>query len=136
MYLSFYNNSYKTINLIIFMSLTNYQKQVDDWVQQFTPPYWPPLEMMARLSEETGEVAREINHLYGTKKKKDSEGKVELADELIDVFFTIMCIANEENINLEQAWQRMVNEKMNKRDKDRFERKNEEEGYVDLSDKS
>jgi len=47
-----------------------------------------------------------------------------------------MCIANEENINLEQAWQRMVNEKMNKRDKDRFERKNEEEGYVDLSDKS
>ena len=115
------------------MSLIDYQKQVDDWVQQYNPAYWPALEKMARLSEEVGEVAREINHLYGTKKKKDSERKVELADELVDVLFTLICIANDEDINLEQAWKRMVDDKMNKRDKDRFDKKNKEEGYVDLS---
>lgn len=104
------------------MSLTEYQKQVHKWVSQFNPPYWPPLEMMARLSEETGEVAREINHLYGTKKKKAEEDKKELADELIDIFFTIICIANDQKINLETAWQRMVDKKM-QRDKDRFEKK-------------
>ena len=70
-----------------------------------------PLEKMARLTEEIGELAREINHLYGTKKKKASEDKVELADELIDVLFTLICIANDEDINLEKTWQKMVNEK-------------------------
>ena len=105
------------------MSLVDYQKQVDDWVQQFETPYWPSLEKMARLTEETGELAREINHLYGTKKKKASEGEGDLAGELIDVIFTIICIANDENINLENAWQKMVNEKMKKRDINRFERK-------------
>ena len=114
------------------MSLVDYQKEVDDWVQQFNPAYWPALEKMARLSEEVGEVAREINHLYGTKKKKQNEDKAELADELIDVLFTIICIANDENINLEKAWQKMVDEKMNKRDKNRF---NKNEEYVDLSKK-
>lgn len=114
------------------MSLIDKQKEVDDWVQQFTPAYWPPLEKMARLTEEVGELAREINHLYGTKKKKNSEDKAELADELIDVLFTIICIANDENINLEASWQKMVNEKMNKRDKDRFDRK--EGGNIPLSE--
>jgi len=89
------------------MSLVDKQKEVDNWVQQFTPAYWSPLEMMARLAEETGEVAREMNHLYGTKKKKDSEDKADLADELIDVLFTIICIANDQEINLEKAWQKM-----------------------------
>ena len=105
------------------MSFLDKQKQVDDWVQQFDPSYWPPLEKMARLSEEVGEVAREMNHLYGTKKKKASERKKELADELIDVIFTIICIANDENINLEESWNDMVNEKMNKRDINRFKSK-------------
>jgi len=104
------------------MSLVDYQKEVHKWVSQFSPPYWPPLEMMARLSEETGEVAREINHLYGTKKKKASEDKKELANELIDILFTIICIANDQRINLENAWQRMVAEKM-QRDANRFEKK-------------
>lgn len=104
------------------MSLVDYQKQVHKWVSQFNPPYWPPLEMMARLSEETGEVAREINHLYGTKKKKPTEDKKELANELIDILFTIICIANDQRINLENAWQKMINEKM-QRDANRFEKK-------------
>ena len=119
------------------MSLIDYQKEVHKWVSQFETPYWPTLEKMARLTEEVGELAREINHLYGTKKKKDSEDKTELADELIDVLFTLICIANDEKINLESAWQRMVDKKMNKRDKDRFDKKEEDKDkeYIDLSGK-
>ena len=105
------------------MSLIDYQKEVHKWVSQFDKPYWPPLEMMVRLSEETGEVAREINHLYGTKRKKDSEKSAELGNELVDVLFTIICIANGQKINLESAWQKMVENKMQKRDINRFERK-------------
>ena len=107
------------------MSLIDYQKEVHKWVSQFKPPYWPPLDMMARLTEETGEVAREINHKYGTKKKKESEDKAEIGNELIDILFTVICIANGQKINLESAWQRMVDEKMNKRDKDRYKKKEE-----------
>ena len=105
------------------MSLLDKQKEVDDWVQQFEPPYWPALEKMARLTEEVGELAREINHVYGTKKKKAFEDKKEIADELIDIIFTIICIANDENINLEKAWQNMVEKKMKIRDINRFEKK-------------
>ena len=105
------------------MSLIDYQKEVHKWVSQYKPPYWPPLEIMARLTEETGELAREINHRYGTKKKKATEDKAELADEIVDVMFTLICMANSQKINLETAWRRMVNEKMGKRDIDRFERK-------------
>jgi len=106
------------------MSLIDYQKEVHKWVSQFDTPYWPALEQMVRLSEETGGVAREINHLYGTKKKKKSEDKKELANELIDILFTIICIANSQRINLESSWQRMVDEKM-KRDEDRYKKKPE-----------
>ena len=53
------------------------QKEVHEWISQYGG-YWPPLSMMARFTEETGELAREINHLYGPKKKKDGEEKKEL----------------------------------------------------------
>jgi NTP pyrophosphatase (non-canonical NTP hydrolase) len=105
------------------MTLTENQKDVDEWARQFNPPYWPALEQMARLTEETGEVARELNHIHGTKKKKSSEETKELSDELIDVIFTICCIANSHNIDLDKAWEKMVEEKMNKRDINRFEKK-------------
>ena len=51
------------------MSLYEAQKQVDDWAKQFNPPYWPPLEQLARLMEETGELARELNHKYELRKR-------------------------------------------------------------------
>jgi len=63
------------------------------------------------------------NYRYGTKKKKDSEDKQEVADELIDILFTLICIANDEDINLEKAWQKMVEEKMQKRDINRWKKK-------------
>jgi NTP pyrophosphatase (non-canonical NTP hydrolase) len=105
------------------MGLDECQKEVDKWVKEYTSGYWPALEQMVRLSEETGEVAREINHLHGTKKKKSSEETKELSDELVDVIFTIICIANSHGINLDEAWKNMVNEKMYGRDVNRFEKK-------------
>ncbi|MEK6854972.1 MAG: MazG nucleotide pyrophosphohydrolase domain-containing protein [Nanoarchaeota archaeon] len=93
------------------MSLENIQRDVDGWTEQFTPQYWHPLEMQARLTEEIGEVARELNHMYGTKKKKSSEDTKSLGQELSDVIFTICCIANAHKINLEEEWNRMMQEK-------------------------
>lgn len=104
------------------MSLNEKQKEVDEWVKQFAQGYWPALEQLARLTEETGEVARELNHIHGTKKKKSFEETKELGDELVDVIFTIICIANSHNINLEENWNKMINEKLYKRDKERFQK--------------
>ncbi len=105
------------------MSLYDVQKEVDEWTRQFNPQYWPHLEQLAQLVEETGEVARELNYLYGTKKKKDGEKINDLSSELADVLFTICCIANSNNLSLEEAWNNMIKEKRYKRDNQRFQRK-------------
>lgn len=107
------------------MSLRDIQNEVEEWASQFNPPYWPALEQMARLAEETGEVAREINHLHGTKKKKSSEQTKELSDELADVIFTVCCIANNHGINLDETWGKMMREKHYGRDNSRFEKKSQ-----------
>ena len=62
--------------------LKDYQKQVDDWTQRFETPYWQPLEILAQIVEEVGELARELNHLYGTKNKKACEKHKELQEEI------------------------------------------------------
>ena len=82
-----------------------------------------PLEKLTCLAEEVGEVARELNHMYGTKKKRPEEAKKQLGDELVDVLFTIVCIANDEGINLNQAWDERMQEKLYGRDKNRFKKK-------------
>jgi len=105
------------------MSLEDIQKQVDEWTEQFEPQYWPALEMLARLTEETGEVARELNHMYGTKKKKPTEDTRDLGQELSDVLFTICCIANSHKINLGEEWNRMMQEKHYGRDNQRYDKK-------------
>jgi NTP pyrophosphatase (non-canonical NTP hydrolase) len=69
------------------------------------------------------EVAREINHLHRTKKKKLSEQSKGLEQELVDVIFTCCCIANNHNIDLELEWNRMMSEKHYVRDNQRYERK-------------
>ncbi|MBI4441245.1 nucleotide pyrophosphohydrolase [Candidatus Woesearchaeota archaeon] len=104
------------------MSLKDVQKEVDNWINQYKLGYFKPLEILARLTEETGELAREINHLYGPKKKKPSEDVKDLADEMGDIIFTLACLANSHNIDLEQAFQRVM-AKYNDRDKDRYEKK-------------
>ena len=105
------------------MSLDDIQKEVDEWAGQYKVKYWAPLVQLARLTEETGEVAREINHLHGTKKKKESEVTKGLGQELADVMFTVCCLANNHGINLQEEWDRMMREKHYGRDNDRYEKK-------------
>ena len=104
------------------MSLKDYQKQIDDIVQKYEKPYWHPLSQLARLSEEVGEVARILNHQYGNKPKKPTEVHAELADELADVAYTVLCLANSQHIELDKALERSI-AKLEGRDKDRFAKK-------------
>jgi NTP pyrophosphatase (non-canonical NTP hydrolase) len=102
--------------------LSKYQQEVDDWMKTLEVGYWTPHEMLARATEEMGELARLINHQYGPKKKKTSESEQELGEEIADVIFAIVCIANAEGINLDEAFARVM-DKCYGRDKERFEKK-------------
>ena len=102
--------------------MQNEQKLVDEWAKQFKVPYWQPLEIMARLTEEVGELAREINHRYGPKKKKASEDTKEVGEEIADIIFTLICITNSLDIDLDHNFQKVM-DKCYGRDKDRYEKK-------------
>ncbi|MBS3167537.1 nucleotide pyrophosphohydrolase [Candidatus Woesearchaeota archaeon] len=104
------------------MSLKDIQNEVDEWVKLYKIGYWKPHEIVARLAEETGELAREVNHIWGPKKKKSSEEIKELSVELGDIIFTVSCMANSLGINLDEAWKNVM-DKCYGRDKDRYEKK-------------
>lgn len=105
------------------MSLNDTQKDVDEWAQQFDPAYWLPLEQLAQLIEEVGEVGRVLNRMHGPKKAKSSEEIKSLSQELIDVLFVINCIANREGIDLQKEWDQRMQERLYRRDNQRFKRK-------------
>jgi NTP pyrophosphatase (non-canonical NTP hydrolase) len=98
------------------------QKEVDEWVQQYKIGYFKPLEILARLTEEVGELAREINHRFGPKKKKDTEDVKEIEDELSDIIFTLTCLANSLDLDMDRGFKKVM-DKYNTRDKDRWEKK-------------
>lgn len=100
-------------------TLREVQQQVDDWVSQVGNGYWSPHEMLARLVEEVGETARLINHLYGPKKKKNSEQTQELSGELADIVFAVICLANSQEIDLQEAFEQMMT-KYTIRDSNRY----------------
>lgn len=102
--------------------LKDAQKQVDDWAQQFEEPYWPPLSQFAALAEEVGEVARLLNHMYGSKPKKAEEAEQELGGEIVDVIFAAICLANHHNIDLDAEFLKKM-DKCYGRDKDRYAKK-------------
>jgi len=104
------------------MSLTDSQRRVDQWISQFEEGYFHPLTNMARLSEEVGELAREINHRFGEKTKKKEEPDGDLAMEMADIIFVLICMANREGIDLQQAFDRMM-EKVEQRDTSRWTKK-------------
>jgi NTP pyrophosphatase (non-canonical NTP hydrolase) len=101
------------------LSLREAQAQVHAWISRFEEGYWPPLSNLARLTEEVGELAREMNHRFGHKKKKAEEPGQDLAIELADVLFVLLVIANEQKIDLEEALARVL-EKYRARDSDRW----------------
>ncbi|MCX6803625.1 MAG: nucleotide pyrophosphohydrolase [Candidatus Diapherotrites archaeon] len=104
------------------MALKDIQNDVEKWTSQWKPQYWQPHEILARLTEEVGELAREVNHIWGPKKKKSTEETNELSQEMADVLFTICCLANSQKIDLDTAWKKMI-QKYEERDKNRYEKK-------------
>ncbi len=104
------------------MDLKEAQAHVDAWISQFEEGYWPPLVNLARLIEEVGELARELNHRHGAKKKRDDEPEQDLALEMADVLFVLLALANEQGIDLDEALERTL-EKYRLRDSERWSRK-------------
>jgi NTP pyrophosphatase (non-canonical NTP hydrolase) len=104
------------------MGLTEAQRRVDAWIAQFEEGYFDPLTNMARLSEEVGELAREVNHRFGQKTKKGGEPDGDLAMEMADILFVVICMANREGIDLQAAFDRMM-KKVETRDAGRWTRK-------------
>src|SRR5678815_1991237 len=82
--------------------LSGYQKQIDDTFQSLGVSYWQPLSILARASEELGELARILNYIYGDKPKKPGEMHKDLGDEIADIIYTVLCLANREGINLDK----------------------------------
>jgi len=112
------------------MSLNEAQARVDAWISRFEEGYFHPLTNLARLTEEVGELAREINHRFGQKTKKREEPEGDMAMELADILFVVICIANREKIDLQQAFDRMM-AKVDVRDTGRWTLKPGEAGRQD-----
>jgi NTP pyrophosphatase (non-canonical NTP hydrolase) len=104
------------------MSIKPYQDQIDEMLKEYKKPYWEPLSQLARLTEEIGEVARILNHLYGDKPKKTEEQDQDLGEELGDVVYAVMVLANSQGIDLDPHIKKAIN-KLPTRDKHRFEKK-------------
>ncbi len=100
------------------ITIAEYQKIVDDWIKDVGVRYYSELTNLAELMEEVGEVARIISREYGDQSFKESDKNYELADELSDVFFVLVCLANQTGIDLSEAIKRNM-EKKYTRDKER-----------------
>lgn len=101
------------------LTMQEMQEIVDRYIGQFKEGYFSPLALMARLTEEAGELAREVNHYYGEKPKRKDEAENTIDMELADCLFILICFANSLNIDLEEAFHAMMY-KFNTRDKDRW----------------
>jgi len=104
------------------MSFRDAQQTVDRWIGQYKEGYFPPLTNLARLTEEVGELAREINHRFGEKPKKPEEAEGSVALELADILFVVICLANSQGIDLDEAFGKTM-EKVRTRDDKRWTRK-------------
>lgn len=100
------------------MNIQNAQKDVDKWIQEHGVRYFNELTNMAQLTEEVGEVARIIARRYGEQSEKESDKSKDLGEELADVMFVVLCLANQTGINLQEAFDKKLDIKT-KRDKDR-----------------
>ena len=105
------------------MTLTESQKIVDNWIKQYGVRYFNELTNMAMLTEEVGEVARIIARRYGEQSEKESDKNMDLGDELCDVLFVLICLANQTGVNLEEAFKKNLDKKTS-RDSDRHQNNN------------
>ena len=104
------------------MAFASVQKEVDDWISQFEEGYFAPLPMLARLTEEVGELARALMHHYGGKKPKPGEDAGDVGEEIADAIFVLVCLANSLNVDLDEKFGTMMR-KYRERDGERWTRK-------------
>ena len=100
------------------MEIKNLQTKVDNWIKEHGVRYFNELTNMAQLTEEVGEVARIIARKYGEQSFKKSDEKISLDDELSDVLFVLLCLANQTGVDLQTSFDNRLNMKA-KRDHDR-----------------
>ena len=96
------------------MTIQQAQTQVDDWIKKYGVRYFNELTNTAILMEEVGEVARIIARRYGEQSEKESDKQKSLEDELADVLFVLICLANQTGINLEEALKNNLDKKTNR----------------------
>jgi NTP pyrophosphatase (non-canonical NTP hydrolase) len=100
------------------LTLQQCQQTVDEWITTIGVRYFSELTNTAILMEEVGEIARIMARQYGDQSFKKSDEAVDLADEMADVFFVLICLANQTGIDLSEAFHRNM-EKKTGRDKER-----------------
>ncbi len=100
------------------MNIQDAQKEVDNWIKNHGVRYFNELTNMAQLTEEVGEVARIIARRYGEQSEKPSDKEKDLGEELADVVFVVLCLANQTGINLQEAFDKKLDLKT-KRDHNR-----------------
>lgn len=100
------------------MTLTEIQEAVDDWIKKYGVRYFSELTNMAVLTEEVGELARIMARKYGDQSFKDSDLQSDPADEMADILFVLVCLANQTGVDLEKAFHLNL-EKKTKRDAER-----------------
>ncbi len=100
------------------MTLEEAQEKVDEWIQTIGVRYFNELTNMAILTEEVGELARIIARKYGEQSFKESDRKEDLGDEIADVLWVLICLANQTGVNLTEAFEKNISKKTN-RDKER-----------------
>ena len=102
------------------MTIQQAQDTIDKWIKSTGVKYFSELTNMACLTEEVGEVARIIARKYGEQSFKESDKQVDLADEMADVLWVLICLANQTGVNLTEALEKNL-EKKNKRDAERHQ---------------
>lgn len=105
------------------LSLKETQQQVDEWIKKYGVRYFNELTNMAQLTEEVGEVARIIARRYGEQSEKPSDKDKELGDELADVLWVLICLANQTGVDLTEAFKRNILKKTNRDNKRHKENK-------------
>ena len=93
------------------MDLNTLQKKVDDWIKKYGVRYFDELTNMAQLTEEVGEVARIISRTYGEQSIKENEELNDLGEELADVLFVLLCLANQTGIDFVQSFEKKLKKK-------------------------
>jgi NTP pyrophosphatase (non-canonical NTP hydrolase) len=109
---------YQKIKSFLVMTINDAQQEVDNWIKTIGVRYFSELTNMAILTEEVGELARIIARKYGDQSFKNNEAQADLGDEMADVLWVLICLANQTGVNLTEALQKNIEKKSN-RDADR-----------------